>query len=141
MIAFLYPALLLASSIYIAARGNFEQRLVLVTLMAGSIFTAVIYGISAHESWLGLNLGMVMNEAVVLSVILFVAYRSRRFWPLFIAAFEAAALLAQFAGTFARNPVSYALGMTQGIWAYFQLIVLMLATWRNRRASSTSESS
>ena len=105
-----------------------------VALTLGSIVTFSLY-VRAGKNWLNPDVALLINEAAVTAVILFVAYRSKRFWPLPVAAFQITALLTPIAAMLGQNVVSYALGVTQGLWAYPQLLILVLATIRGQQAS------
>ncbi len=135
--------LLLASAVaFVIIRGRREERLVASTLLLVSLGTGLLYTF-AGQKFAQVSLPLILNEAILLGVTLTVAYRSRRFWPMPVASLELAAFLSLFAPLFGKNLVSYALGVTQGIWAYFQLLILVLAVVRGRnrdRAWTTRES-
>lgn len=135
MLGLVYLALLLLAVGYVLRFGGTEERFVVASLCVGSVATYVVY-VAAGKSWLSGMLGAVVSEALVLLVILVVAYRSEKFWPLPVAAFQVAALLAHFAGWLGHNLVSYALGVTQGLWAYPQLLILIWAASQQRKRSS-----
>lgn len=135
--------LLLASAVaFVIIRGQREERLVASTLLLVSLGTGLLYTF-AGQKFAQVSLPLILNEAILLGVTLTVAYRSRRFWPMPVASLELAAFLSLFAPLFGKNLVSYALGVTQGIWAYFQLLILVFAVVRGRnreRAWTTRES-
>lgn len=134
MFKWLYLLLLVSSVCFVLWKGRFEERLVAVALTLGSIVTFSLY-VRAGKNWLNPDVALLINEAAVTAVILFVAYRSKRFWPLPVAAFQITALLTPIAAMLGQNVVSYALGVTQGLWAYPQLLILVLATIRGQQAS------
>lgn len=127
MVKFIYPALLLACVIFIFWKGRFEERVICATIVGGSIATGLIYNLWS-KSWLQLSIPLLANELIATAIILTVAYRSKRFWPLPVAAFQLIALLSQVVSLVGKNLESYAVGVTQGMWAYLELAILVLAT-------------
>lgn len=127
MVKFIYPALLIACVIFIFWKGRFDERVVCGALVGGSISTAIIYN-SQSGDWIDPSIPLIANEFVITAIILAIAYRSKRFWPLPVAAFQMIALLAQAVNLVGKDLQSYAVGVSQGMWAYPQLIILLLAT-------------
>ena len=136
MFKWIYLLLLVSSLCFVFWKGRSEERLVAVALTIGSIVTYSLY-VRAGKDWLNLDLALLLNEALVTAVILYIAYRSKRFWPLPVAAFQITALLTPIAALMGENLASYALGVTQGLWAYPQLLILIIATIRGQLAIKT----
>ena len=139
IIGWVYAALLMATLMFIAVRGRSDERIVLAALVAGSVSTLVIYGLLGR-SFLAVQLPMLINESAVLAILLAVAFRSTHFWPLPVAAFQLAAFLALMTPYFGENIVSYGLGVAQGIWAYPQLLILVIAAARRPRRQAPKSS-
>jgi hypothetical protein len=133
MLRLIYPALLVACVLFILWKGRSEQRIILGALLAGSVNTYFIH-VSRTGTWLDLNLMMVANELLVTVIVLAVAYRSKRFWPLPIASFQILALMSQLVILFGQDLQAYAVGVTQGLWAYLQLTLLAMVTFRDVKA-------
>lgn len=136
MFKWIYLLLLVSSLCFVFWKGRSEERLVAGALTIGSIVTYSLY-VRAGKDWLNLDLALLLNEALVTAVILYIAYRSKRFWPLPVAAFQITALLTPIAALMGENLASYALGVTQGLWAYPQLLILIIATIRGQLAIKT----
>lgn len=132
MLRYVYPTLLAACVLFVLWKGQGEQRAVLAALLIGSVNTYLIY-LFRGVSWLDPDAVMIGNELLVTAAILAIAYRSRRFWPLPVASFQILALMAQLVSFFGQGLQPYAVGMTQGIWAYLQLIILVVITLRDWR--------
>ncbi len=110
--------------------GSREQRITVVTLFVGSHTTALIFWNTGRD-WLAPSPWLAVNELVISAIILWIAFRSERFWPLPIAAFQLIVLAAHFVTYFTDAAQSYALGVLQGIWYDPQMIILLIATWRH----------
>lgn len=124
MFKWIYLLLLLSSVILVLWKGKWEERLVLATLAIGSLLTPLLHA-RTERDWLTPDTALFVNELLVTIVILFVAYRSRFFWPIPIAAFQMLALLTPYATLIGQDLVSYAVGMMQGMWAYPQLLIMI----------------
>lgn len=122
---------------FVIVRGQRDERLIACALLLVSISTGLLY-IFAGQRFERVSPALILNEAVLLAVTLTVAYRSRRFWPMPVASLEIAAFLSLLAPLFGQNLVSYALGVTQGVWAYPQLLILVLAVVRSRNRDRTA---
>ena len=132
MLRFIYPALLVACVIFVLWKGRVHERVIMGALLVGSVNTYVIY-ISRTGNWLDPNLAMLANEIVITLIILAIAHRSNQFWPLPISAFQLLALMSQVVSFFGQDLEAYAIGVTQGLWAYLQLIILIFVVLRNVR--------
>ena len=124
MFKWIYLLLLLSSVILIFWKGKWEERLVLAALAIGSLLTPLLHA-RTERDWLTPDTTLFVNELMVTIVILFVAYRSRYFWPIPIAAFQMLALLTPIATLMGKDLVSYAVGTMQGMWAYPQLLIMI----------------
>lgn len=137
MAGWFFLVLLASSVVFVLARGGSEERVVAGTLLLVSAATPVLY-VLAGEQFTRISLPLLLNEAILLTVTLIIAYRSSRFWPMPVASLEVAAFLTLLTPLFGQNLVSHALGVTQGIWAYPQLLILVLAVVRGRNRSRTA---
>ena len=129
MFGWVYLALLVAAVAFVISRGRTHERLIVVGVLANSVITGLVHPRDA-AGFRQLSVPLLTNEAWFLALTLFVAYRSKRFWPLLVASLELAAFLSLLAPLFGRNLVSYAMGVAQGLWAYLQLVILVLAVMR-----------
>jgi hypothetical protein len=135
MFAWVYGALLLAAVGSILWRGGREERVFVLTLLAVSTGTMLIVariGVRFDEP----SLALLANETVLLGISLTLAYRSNRFWPMPVAALEIAAFISLLMPLFGENLVPYAMGVAQGLWAYLQLLIVVLAVFREPNKSS-----
>jgi len=125
----LFLVLLASALSFVLVRGGRDEKAVVLALLAAALATA------ANYAWMGRSFGTVQpvllaSEACVLALCLAIAFRSRRHWPLVVSSLQLATVLSLLAPLFGRNLVSDALGVFQGLWAYLQLVVLVLAVLR-----------
>ena len=138
MAGWLYASLLIACFAFVLVRGDWELRVASLLIVATSIVTLVNFKMGG--TFAELQPWLIVSETVALTFVLFIAYRSRRFWPLCFAATQIATVLSVLAPLFGRGLVSYALGIAQGVWAYPQILILILATVRGRHLIRRTES-
>jgi len=139
MFGLVYAIILLSAVTFIVARGGWEERLAVITMLIVGYGTYRIFAYEGHQFDTFSPL-LAVNESMLLFVSLLLAYRSNRFWPLLFAALEIAVFLSLLAPLFGRNLVSYAMGVAQGLWAYPQLLILTLAVTRARNRGKWSSS-
>jgi hypothetical protein len=131
MFAMLFLLLLISVVGYSLLFGGAEERIVVLVLLSGSALTLIFYD-PKHRDWLSPQLIMIVLDGTALVVFVVLALRSKRFWPLWVAAFQAMPVLTHFAATVSPYMVSKALGVAQGLWAYLQLLVVFAVTYRRR---------
>jgi hypothetical protein len=136
MIFWIFWALVLSVSVYVFRFGGREERLVASILVAAYLVTLLFYWFGESD-WLKPQLGILLSDSLASALLLVVALRSKRFWPLPIVAFQILPVLTQLVSAFGENLVSYGLGVAQGAWSYLQLIVLIVATIRTRKRAQS----
>lgn len=101
-------------------------------LVAAYLATLLFYRIG-NRDWLTPQFQILISDSLASILLLVIALRSKRFWPLPIVAFQILPVATQLVTLFGENLVSYGLGVAQGAWSYLQLIVLVVATNRSRK--------
>ncbi len=134
--AVLYLFLILATFAVVIMRGGVEERVLVAVLMGSSVATLFLVSIGLQFRTDPLAFAVV--ELSALAIIMVIAFRSSRFWPLPYAALQIATVLSLLSPLFGENLLSYALGVMQAVWAYPQLLILVLASVRTRRVISTT---
>jgi hypothetical protein len=117
---------------YALWRGGVPERIGAGVFIAGMLFSRLSAS-SARPSFTSVEAGILIVDAAMLAAFLVLALTSRRFWPLWMTAFQ----LVQVAGHVARfaNPdmMRWVYAIAQGIWSYPMLALLAGATWRHQR--------
>ena len=118
--------------VYALTQGAREERQVAIILALAYLATSLFYKLGTPD-WLKPQFGIMLSDSLAAALLLIIALRSKRFWPLPIVAFQILPVLTQLVTAFGENLVSYGLGVAQGAWSYLQLIVLVVATIRTRK--------
>lgn len=132
MAFWIFWATVLSVSAFVFRFGGKEERLVTTILVAAYLATLLFYRIG-NRDWLTPQFQILISDSLASILLLVIALRSKRFWPLPIVAFQILPVATQLVTLFGENLVSYGLGVAQGAWSYLQLIVLVVATNRSRK--------
>lgn len=130
-----FRALLALVALYALLRGNRDERQVSLVMIVGLIATELVLP-PVHERFAGVETKLLMVDVGVFAGFLWVALRSERFWPLWIAGLQLTTILGHVlkvvdAGLFAR-----AYGAALVFWAWPMVIILAVGTWRSHRRRS-----
>ena len=132
MIFWIFWALVLSVSAYVFRFGGREERLV-TSILVAAYFATFVFSRLGSLDWLKPQFSILLSDSLASALLLIIALRSKRFWPLPIVAFQILPVLTQLVTPFGENLVSYGLGVAQGAWSYLQLIILVVATNRSRK--------
>lgn len=113
-------------------KGGWSERLAAAGFLAAWLVTPLLRrGGWEGPAWTGFGV-----DAAFLALLLFVAMRSRRYWPLFAAAFELLSVLTHVARLIDPGVRAWAYATADAIWTYLLLTALSVGTfnrWRERR--------
>jgi hypothetical protein len=108
-----------------AWRGRDEERLVAATVLADWALSVFVYKVNSEETqW-----GVLLVDAGQFAVFLWLAMRSQRYWPLFIAAFGLLQLTTHVAHALDPRVSGWAYLTAELIWSYLILITTGCAAW------------
>jgi hypothetical protein len=126
MFGWLFLALLLLVIATVLIKGDWEVRIATLVVSAGSVATGLISRLG-DDAFDQPSSYLLLSESLVLAVLIFIALRSQRYWPLPVTALELATCLSLLVPLSDANLVAYAMGVAQGLWAYPQLFILLCA--------------
>jgi hypothetical protein len=116
-------------------RGGWPERTVALATIVGSVAGGALQ--NTHD-WTKIQWGDMAVDVAYLWVVLFVAIRSDRFWPLFAAAFQLISVFIYIADMADRGVGPRAPYLANVIWSYLILICIVVGTgnyWRRQRPS------
>lgn len=128
----LFRILLAIVAAYAFLRGSRDERIVGAILVVGVIATHYAWT-PLHGRFAGLEIDVFMVDLVVFAGFLWVALRSSRFWPLWIAGLQLTTLLGHVFKATDSDLFSRAYAASLMFWAYPIVIILAVGTWRNHR--------
>ena len=106
-------------------RGRDDERLAAGGNLASWAIGVVVFKIgSQHTQW-----SIMVTDLALLSLYLWIALRSRRFWPLFAAAFTFLMLVTHLAMTVDPDVGGWAYMTAQIFWSYLVLLAIGYGAW------------
>ena len=130
MIVLLFLCLWLGICGYALWRGGRPEQFVALSFLVAFVLTVASDQLGFH--WHGIQMGTFLVDVMLLIVLVAIALRANRYWPIGIAAMQSLEVI----GTLLRladprmAPLLYWIGTV--VWAYPMLILLLLGTVRHR---------
>jgi hypothetical protein len=118
-------------------KGDWEERLTASVLLLTFAVTLLL----RDMSWPRVQAAEFTSDFAGFAVLVAIALRSRKFWPMFAAAFELLAVMTHVAKTIDPELHQWAYLTAIIIWTYLILIALGVGTWnawRTRRLAPAS---
>jgi hypothetical protein len=116
-------------------RGKDEERLATGALLANWALDMVVFREGSHETqWEQLGF-----DSALLVLYVWLALRTRRFWPLFVAGFQLLIVITHFGRTVDPSISSWAYLTAEIIWSYLILFTLAYAAWTAPRYAQIAE--
>ena len=135
----IFYALLLTVVLLALRHGDRETRLAALIAMAGSLLSAAsVYSIGGAEPVEAL---VALVDLGVLAAFVFIALRSCRFWPLWVAGLQLTTVLAHILRLMSPDLVDIAYQTAMRFWSYPILVILAVAAWRTQRLCSLEPAS
>ncbi len=128
---FTYYILLFGVCAYAFLKGRVDERLAAATCIVATFATNIVY--SPAGSFAGIELGVLIVDALAFCGFVFIALRTDRFWPLWIAGMQLTTLLAHAfkAIKFGLIPQVYA--AAERFWVYPIFLIIVIGTFRSHR--------
>ena len=109
-------------------RGRDEERLGTTGILVAWAMSMVVFRDRSQDTqW-----AVLVIDSVLFALYLWIALKSRRFWPLFASAFQLLALLTHLARALDPAISGWAYLTAERIWSYMILITLAYAAWTAR---------
>jgi nicotinamide riboside transporter PnuC len=128
----LFRVLLALVALYAFVRGSRDERLAAFILVIGVIATHLVIS-PLRERFAGVETNVMTVDIIVFAGFLWVALRSQRFWPLWIAGLQLTTIFGHLLKLMDTSLFSRAYGAALVFWGYPILLILAVGTWRGRR--------
>ena len=120
-----WPTAVIGSGAVALLRGREEERVAAFTMLASWAVTMVVYRADSR----GAQWGIFLVDTVQLGVFLWLAVKSPRYWPLFVAAFGLLQVLTHGAKALDTGISAWAYITAQIIWSYLIVFAIVYASW------------
>lgn len=128
----LFRVLLVLVALYALLRGKRDERQVGLIFVIGVIATELVLP-PARERFASVETRLMIVDLAVFAGFLWVALRSERFWPLWMAGLQLTAILGHVLKAIDVELFARAYAAALVFWAYPMLLILAVGTWRNER--------
>jgi uncharacterized membrane protein (UPF0136 family) len=135
MLGYAYLVALVSAILFVGRFGELFERWALAVFVVGSSATWIVL-LQEDQMWDGLQLNVLLIDAAALLSFAFIALRSRRFWPLWITAFQLIVVVAHVAKYFYPGVLSPAYAIGESIWSLLQVVLLTAAVADIKRLHS-----
>lgn len=133
----LFRVLLALVALYAFLRGRRDERQVSLMLVVGVLATHLVIS-PLHGRFASFETPVFLVDVAVFFGFLWVALRSERFWPLWIAGLQLTTLFGHVMKLVDAGLFSWAYGAALAFWGYPIVLILAVGTWRGRRRMHAS---
>jgi len=128
----LYWMLLTITCGYALTRGRADERFIATVCVIASVVTAFVLS-AWRQRYSGIESGELLVDIVTLGAFVFVALRSDRFWPLWVAGLQLTTSMSHLLKAVDVELVPQAYAAAEKFWSYPILLILAIGTWRDVR--------
>lgn len=133
----IFRALLIGSCGYALWKGRSDGRIVALVCLAATISTRLATS-PQYIRYSNVETGLLTIDLLVLVTFVYVALRSQRFWPLWVAGLQLTTSMAHFMKAIDEHLLPVAYGTAIALWSYPILIILAVGTWREHRRTRSN---
>jgi hypothetical protein len=126
-----YYAILFLVSAYAFLRGRSDERIAAATCILATFATNIVY--SPSGSYADVEVGMLLVDLAALAAFLFLALRSDRFWPLWVAGLQLATVGAHAVKAVEFDLMPQAYAAAARFWVYPIFFIIVAGTFRGAR--------
>ena len=119
-------------ALYALLRGRRDERQVGIIMVAALLATELVLP-PQPERFDTVEKNLLLVDLAVFAGFLWVALRSDRFWPMWIAGLQLTMLLGHALKIMDADLFSKAYAAALLFWAYPEVVILAIGTWRNQR--------
>jgi hypothetical protein len=129
---YLFWTILLLTCGYALWKGRSDERMVAAVCLMASLATKLVIS-PLTQRYKGVETGLLVIDLLVLSAFLFVALRSTRFWPLWVAGLQLTTSTSHVLKSVEIDLMPQAYAAAAIFWSYPILLILAIGTWRGCR--------
>lgn len=126
-----YYTILLIVSAYAFLRGRTDERVAVATCILATFATNIVY--HPRGSYVGVEVGVLLVDAATFAAFTFLALRSERFWPLWIAGLQLTTVVAHLLKAVQLDLMPQAYAAAARFWVYPIFLIIIIGTWRSHR--------
>lgn len=122
---YVWPTVVMGMGATAAWRGSDNERLAASGVLAGWALSMVVARARSNETqW-----GVFGVDVILLALFLWIALRSRRFWPLFVAGFQLLMVFTHVARLLDAGVSGWAYLTAKLVWSYLIVLTIAYGAW------------
>ena len=129
---FVFLALLISVCGYALWRGHRDERLAAVACLGATLATRLVIS-PISSRYAGIETGLLLVDLAMLATFVWIALRSDRFWPLWVAGLQLTMTMAHFLKAVELDLLPKAYAAAAIFWSYPILLILWIGSWRGRQ--------
>ena len=134
----LYWLLLTITCGYSLWKGRSDERMAATVCIVASVVSVLVLSPLAKR-YSGVETGELTVDLLVLAAFTYIALRSERFWPLWIAGLQQTASMAHILKSIEIGLMPEAYAAATRIWSYPILLIIAVGAWRNHKRHQVRE--
>ena len=133
-----YWILLTLTCGYSLWKGRSDERAAAMVCIIASVVSVFVLSPLAKR-YSGVETGELTVDLLVLAAFTYIALKSERFWPLWIAGLQLTASMAHILKSIQLGLMPEAYAAATRIWSYPILLIIAVGAWRNHRRRLSEE--
>jgi hypothetical protein len=117
---------------YALWRGHRDERIAALACLFATLATRLVIS-PVGTRYDGIEFGLVLVDLAMLSTFVWIALRSDRFWPLWVAGLQLTMSMAHLLKAIELDLLPKAYAAAAIFWSYPILLILAVGTWRGHR--------
>lgn len=127
-----YFGLLLLVCGYAFLRGRGDERFAATVCVVASLASVIVVA-PLNARFQGVELGILLIDSLTLAAFTFLALRTDRFWPLWIAGLQLTTLISHALKAVQLDLMPQAYAAAARLWVYPIFLIIVVGTWRGHR--------
>ena len=127
-----YYAILFAVCAYAFLAGRSDERIVASICVVASVMSALVVA-PLGSRYSNVEAGIFLVDMAALAGFTFVALRTDRFWPLWIAGLQLTTIIAHALKAVQLDLMPQAYAAAARFWVYPIFLIIVVGTWRSHR--------
>ena len=133
-----YYTILCLVSAFAFWRGRSDERAAASICILATLVSNAVY--DPKGAYAGVELGVFIVDAATFGGFAFIALRSERFWPLWLAGLQLTTVFSHLLKAIQLDLMPQAYAAAARFWAYPIFLIILVGTWRSSRRRAAEHS-
>lgn len=133
----IYYTILCLVSAFAFWRGRADERAAAAICILATFGSNAVY--DPTGAYAGVELGVFLVDSAAFAGFAFIALRSERFWPLWLAGFQLTTIFSHLLKAIQLDLMPQAYAAAARFWVYPIFLIIVIGTWRSYRRRTRTE--